>query len=120
MCVICRHLIYHNIEVMEPYHSADNTPFEEHFDIHIPNEKAEQVHVKSGLLHIDSGDDIPPKVHMCFDSLDDVKQFYKNYGIRSGFGIRTRTSARGEDNEINYISWCVHEREIMCPLFPRN
>ena len=41
--------------------------------------------------------------YTCFDSLDDVKQFYRNYGIRSGVGIRIRTSARGKDNEINYV-----------------
>jgi len=119
MSVICRHLIYHNIQVMEPFHSADDIALEEHFEIHIPNQQPEQVHVKSGLPHNDSGDDIPPKVHMCFDSLDDVKQFYKNYSIRSGFGIRTSTSARGEDNEINYIKLvCSREGNYMSAIPP--
>jgi len=77
--------------VMEPFDSPNKISLDEDFESHIPHQQYEQVN--SGLAENDFVDDIPPKVHMCFDSLAAVKQFYRNYGIKSGFGIRTRTSA---------------------------
>ena len=64
--------------------------------------------------------DIAPKVHMCFDSLAVIKQFYRNYAIISGFGIRTRTSTRSEDNEINYVKLvCSREENYVSAIPPK-
>jgi len=52
--------------------------------------------------HINVHDSVPNVVHesvttvgMCFDTTDDVKSFYRQYAIKKGFAIRTRSSRKG-------------------------
>ena len=59
--------------------------------------------INSDIAQNDNEYDIVPKVHMCFDTFDAVKYFYRNYAIKSGFGIRIKSLIRGANNEINYI-----------------
>ena len=40
---------------------------------------------------------------MTFESVDELKKFYKQHAIRSGFGVRIRTSKKDDDNELYYI-----------------
>ena len=47
--------------------------------------------------------ELVPTVRMSFDSVDAVKNFYREYVIRKGFGIRTRSSKRGKDKELRYF-----------------
>jgi len=57
---------------------------------------------------------------MCFETLDAVKVFYRNFAIHSGFGVRIRSSLRGVDNEINYIKLvCSHEGNYVSAI-PQN
>ena len=44
-----------------------------------------------------------PRVGMCFESRNKVMTFYRQYGIRKGFGMRTRSSKKGTDNELRYF-----------------
>jgi len=43
-----------------------------------------------------------PKVGMTFESVDELKKFYKQHAIRSGFGVRIRTSKKDDDNQLYY------------------
>jgi len=49
------------------------------------------------------GVEVQPAVGMCFNSADDARNFYRKYDIQKGFGIRTRTSRKGPDNELRYL-----------------
>jgi len=51
-----------------------------------------------------------PVIGMAFEMVDKVKEFYKQYAIRCGFGVRVRSSSKGEDNEICFIK-LVYSRE---------
>ena len=75
--------------------------------------------INSDNAHNVNEHDIVPKVHMCFETLDAVKVFYRNFAIQSGFGVRIRSSLRGADNKINYIKLvCSREENYVLP-FPR-
>jgi len=51
----------------------------------------------------DKADGSCPRVGMCFESPNEVMTFYRQYGIRKGFGMRTRSSKKGTDNELRYF-----------------
>ncbi|KOM54344.1 hypothetical protein LR48_Vigan10g023600 [Vigna angularis] len=42
-------------------------------------------------------------MYMCFDTMEEGKKFYTDYGIRSGFSVRIRTSKKNENKELNYL-----------------
>jgi len=44
-----------------------------------------------------------PKVGMTFESVDELKKVYKQHAIRSGFGVRIRTSKKDDDNQLYYV-----------------
>jgi len=48
-------------------------------------------------------DESAPTVGMCFDIADTVKSFFRQYGIKKGFAIRTRSSKKGPDKELRYF-----------------
>jgi len=48
-----------------------------------------------------------PKVGMTFENVDELKKFYKQHAIISGFGVRIRTSKKDDDNELCYVKPCV-------------
>jgi len=60
-----------------------------------------------------SEDVVSPCVGMYFDSVDDVKKFYKEYAIKSGFRTRIRTSRKDDDNQLCYFK-LVCSREGKC------
>ncbi|KAH7528812.1 hypothetical protein FEM48_Zijuj05G0112100 [Ziziphus jujuba var. spinosa] len=49
-------------------------------------------------------DKIKPRIAMDFDSLDKLVEYYKFYGKEKGFEIRKRTSSKGDDREVKYIT----------------
>ena len=51
----------------------------------------------------DKADDSCPRAGMCFESPNEVMTFYRQYGIRKGFGMRIRSSKKGTDNELRYF-----------------
>ena len=53
------------------------------------------------------------EVGMTFDNVDQLKQFYRTYAIKCGFGVRIRSSSKGEDNELCFIR-LVCSREGKC------
>ncbi|KAK7368403.1 hypothetical protein VNO80_10428 [Phaseolus coccineus] len=58
-----------------------------------------------------------PAVGMSFDSAEAVRTFYREYGIKMGFGTRIRSSKKGKDNEIRYFMLvCSREGKYISPL----
>ncbi|XP_057418776.1 protein FAR-RED IMPAIRED RESPONSE 1-like [Lotus japonicus] len=54
---------------------------------------------------------------MSFESLDAVKSFYRDYGVRKGFGFMVRNSRKGPDGKINYIILaCSREGSYVSPI----
>ncbi|XP_042956375.1 protein FAR1-RELATED SEQUENCE 6-like [Carya illinoinensis] len=50
-------------------------------------------------------DDIDePMSGMEFNSLEDLISYYKEYGKKSGFGVMTKRSERGEDETVRYVT----------------
>jgi len=54
---------------------------------------------------LDKANDSCPRVGMCFESPNEVMTFYRQYGIRKGFGMRIRYKILEErkDNELRYF-----------------
>ncbi|KAH7542648.1 hypothetical protein FEM48_Zijuj02G0096400 [Ziziphus jujuba var. spinosa] len=51
-----------------------------------------------------------PKVGMLFDSIDELKEYYKMYGKKNRFEICKRTSSKEDDEELKYITFaCSHQ-----------
>ena len=55
------------------------------------------------IVDNDNNVDLVPRVHICFETLDAVKKFYRDFAIRTGFGIRIRSSKKGKDNELKHV-----------------
>ncbi|XP_014496683.1 protein FAR-RED IMPAIRED RESPONSE 1-like [Vigna radiata var. radiata] len=69
--------------------------------------------------HTASGLEVDPTLHMCFDSMDDAKNFYKNYAIRCGFAVRTRTSKKDDYNNVIYLRLvCSREGKYVSSINP--
>ncbi|XP_042962648.1 protein FAR1-RELATED SEQUENCE 3-like [Carya illinoinensis] len=49
------------------------------------------------------GDD-EPKLGMKFNSLEDLMSYYKECGKKCGFGVMTKSSERGEDETVRYVT----------------
>ncbi|XP_014511457.1 protein FAR1-RELATED SEQUENCE 5-like [Vigna radiata var. radiata] len=46
---------------------------------------------------------LDPTLDMSFDTMQDAKKFYQDYGRRCGFGIQTRTSKKDSNNVVYYL-----------------
>jgi len=65
----------------------------------------------------DKADDSCPRASMCFESPNEVITFYRQYGIRKGFGTRIRSSKKGTDNELRYfIRVCSREGNFVSAI----
>ena len=71
----------------------------------------EDIHKEDNEKH--SEDVVSPCVGMYFDSVNDVKKFYKEYAIKSGFGTRIKTLRKDDDNHLCYFK-LVCSREGKC------
>ncbi|XP_017416532.1 protein FAR1-RELATED SEQUENCE 5-like [Vigna angularis] len=47
--------------------------------------------------------ELEPTLHMCFDTMEEANFFYRNYVIKCGFGVRTRSSKKDNNNNVNYL-----------------
>ncbi|KAI5348707.1 hypothetical protein L3X38_001594 [Prunus dulcis] len=45
-----------------------------------------------------------PEVGAIFDSLEELAEYYKNYGKEKGFEVSKRTSRKGDDGELKYLT----------------
>ena len=53
-----------------------------------------------------------PKVGMIFNTDENLFQYYKSYGIKMGFEITRRSSNRGIDGELKYVTFaCSRSRK---------
>ncbi|XP_014523110.1 protein FAR1-RELATED SEQUENCE 5-like [Vigna radiata var. radiata] len=59
---------------------------------------------------------ILPTVGMVFDSVNQVKSFYRQYAISKGFGIRTRSSRKNSKNELCYFMMVCSRAGKYVPL----
>ncbi|XP_014498618.1 protein FAR-RED IMPAIRED RESPONSE 1-like [Vigna radiata var. radiata] len=67
----------------------------------------------------DSCLDLVPSLDMCFDTMEEAKTFYSDYGKRSGFGVRTRTSKKDKNNEVYYLRLvCSREGKYVSSIRP--
>ena len=48
---------------------------------------------------------IEPKIGMVFDTTQDLFEFYKMYAKIMGFEIIKRTSSKGDDGELKYVTF---------------
>ncbi|XP_052728548.1 protein FAR1-RELATED SEQUENCE 5-like [Vigna angularis] len=63
--------------------------------------------------------DIVPKIHMWFDTIEEVKSFYTDYAVRSGFGVRIRTSRRNKNNDLIFLKLvCSREGKYLTSIAP--
>ena len=114
---IYNHLFYHIKIVIEFFLSLDDICLGEETAVEASHEVNEELNGDNA--HNLNEDDIVPKVHMCFEMLEAVKVFYRNYAINIGFGVRIRSSLRGADNEINYIKLvCSREGNYVSVIPP--
>jgi len=76
--------------------------------------------------HINIDDSVPnvvdesvATVGMCFDTVDGVKSFYRQYVIKKGFSVRTRSSKKGPNKELRYfILVCAREEKYVSTILP--
>ncbi|XP_048434656.1 uncharacterized protein LOC125474717 [Pyrus x bretschneideri] len=47
-----------------------------------------------------------PQVGMIFDNMDQVATYYKEYGRQLGFPVIKRSSTKGDDGKLRYITMC--------------
>ncbi|XP_014499361.1 protein FAR-RED IMPAIRED RESPONSE 1-like [Vigna radiata var. radiata] len=79
----------------------------------------EQVTCEVNNDSIDNVNDIVPKLHMWFDTIEEVKTFYTDYVVKCGFGVRIRTSKRSKNNELNFMKLvCCREGKYISPIAP--
>jgi hypothetical protein len=45
-----------------------------------------------------------PKVGMTFNSIDDIMKYYTRYGKEKGFAVAKRSSKKGDDGEVRYVT----------------
>jgi len=65
----------------------------------------------------DKADDSCPRAGMCFEIPNEDMTFYRQYGIRKGFGMRIRSSKKGTDNELRYfILVCSREGNFVSAI----
>ncbi|XP_014501308.1 protein FAR1-RELATED SEQUENCE 5-like [Vigna radiata var. radiata] len=63
--------------------------------------------------------DNEPKIHMCFDSMEEAKKFYTNYAITCGFAVRTRSSKKNKENNVYYLRLvCSREGKYVSSIKP--
>jgi len=85
-----RYILFHQVILYPLTYISGNNVQDEGNEVHNDNVSSD-------------GIQLLPTVGMSFDSADDVKTLYRKYDIQQGFGIRTRTSKKGPDNELRYI-----------------
>ncbi|WVZ10998.1 hypothetical protein V8G54_015528 [Vigna mungo] len=58
-------------------------------------------------------------LNMCFDTMEQAKKFYSDYGKRCGFGVRTRTSKKDKNNDVYYLRLvCSREGKYVSNVRP--
>lgn len=63
--------------------------------------------------------DLEPTLHMCFQTMEEAKQFCTNYAIRCGFAVCTRTSKKGNNNNVYYLRlFCSREGKYVSSIKP--
>ncbi|XP_017438123.1 protein FAR-RED ELONGATED HYPOCOTYL 3-like [Vigna angularis] len=60
---------------------------------------------------------IAPTIGMVFETVNEVKLFYRQYAISKGFGIRTRSSRKNNKNELCYFMMvCSRAGKYVSPI----
>ncbi|CAL5427921.1 unnamed protein product [Camellia sinensis] len=92
------------MRIEEVSSSSQSVELLEHNEGNIENESEKTSNVKEKVED--------PKVGMLFDSIDELVEFYKLYGKAKGFGVSIRTSKKGTDGKVRYVTVaCCHTRK---------
>ena len=73
-------------------------------EIDIEVEEDDGIDVNINEIDHDDDDD-EPKTDMAFDSVDDMFTYYKEYGKRKGFPVLRRSSRKGWDGNVRYVTF---------------
>ena len=46
-----------------------------------------------------------PKIGMCFNSADEMFEYYKAYGQQEGFPVMQRSCKKGDDRNMRYVTF---------------
>ncbi|WVZ04499.1 hypothetical protein V8G54_025305 [Vigna mungo] len=77
-------------------------------------ESNEDVHIIDDTLP-----ELVPTLNMCFDTMEQAKKCYSDYGKRCGFGVRTRTSKKDKNNDVYYLRLvCSREGKYVSNVRP--
>lgn len=68
---------------------------------------------------IDNVDNNVPKMHMSFDTIEEVKSFYRNYVVNCGFAVRIRGSKKNNNNELTFMKLvCSRQGKYISSISP--
>ncbi|KAF5458998.1 hypothetical protein F2P56_022990 [Juglans regia] len=75
-------------------------------EIHLDRQDAQQRECGSAETSekVEMDGDDEPVSGMEFNSLEDLMNYYKEYGKKRGFGVMTKRSERGEDETVRYVT----------------
>ncbi|KAF5457179.1 hypothetical protein F2P56_021301 [Juglans regia] len=75
-------------------------------EIYLDRRDAQQIECGSAKTSekVEMDGDDEPVSGMEFNSLEDLMNYYKEYGKKRGFGVMTKRSERGEDETVRYVT----------------
>ncbi|WVZ04466.1 hypothetical protein V8G54_025272 [Vigna mungo] len=68
---------------------------------------------------VDNVDNNVPKLQMSFDTIDQVKSFYRDYAVRCGFAVRIRSSKKNNNNQLTFMKLvCSRQGKYISSISP--
>ncbi|WVZ08217.1 hypothetical protein V8G54_021563 [Vigna mungo] len=68
---------------------------------------------------VDNVDNNVPKLQMSFDTIDQVKSFYRDYAVRCGFVVRIRSSKKNNNNQLTFMKLvCSRQGKYISSISP--
>jgi len=105
-----------NGEQDDPICLDDITLFDE--DCGLGTSDADETYDNAQVIN-NTEEGVVPTVGMQFQSAEEVKSFYKKNVVKCGFGVRTRTSKKDDDNQLCYLKLvCSREGKNVSQIPP--
>ncbi|XP_014503098.1 protein FAR1-RELATED SEQUENCE 5-like [Vigna radiata var. radiata] len=68
---------------------------------------------------VDNMDNNVPKLQMSFDSIEQVKSFYRDYAVSCGFAVRIRSSKKNNNNQLTFMKLvCSRQGKYISSISP--
>ncbi|KAM2279129.1 hypothetical protein ACFX1S_040008 [Malus domestica] len=98
------------IEVM----GADEMPVQvmEANKMQVPMENQSEIVAGICFFYPQVTDEFKPTIGQCFETLDDVVEFYNNYAMEAGFSVRMHSSKKNKDGEITRKEFVCNKEGI--------